>query len=73
MQQEIWENGRMRLTSKAQSNVAAPLTKTLIALQGTFKAEISFNAVFRKDSFKMVKWNAIGNLNDILNYFCEKL
>ena len=38
----------MRLTSKAQSNVAAPLIKRLIVLQETFKAEISFNAVFRK-------------------------
>lgn len=73
MQQEIWENGRMRLTSKAQSNVAAPLTKTLIALEGTFKAEISFNAVFRKDSFKMVKWNAIGNLEWYIKLFLWKV
>jgi len=57
VQQEIKKkkNGRVRLTSKAQSNVAAPLTKTLIVLQGTLKAETSFNVVFRKDIFKVVK------------------
>ena len=44
----------MRLTSKAQSKVAVPLTKTLIVLQGALKAEISFNTVFRKDIFKVL-------------------
>lgn len=62
----------MRLTSKAQSNVAAPLTKTLIVLQGTSKAEILFNTVFRKDIFKAVKWNAIGNLEWYIKLFLWK-
>ena len=59
----------MRLTSKTQSKVAAPLTRTLIVLQGTLKAEMSFNAVFRRDSFNVVKVNAIGNLDCV----CGKL
>lgn len=44
-------------TSKVQSNLAAPLTISLTAIQGNFKAEISFNVLrvqhaFRKQTFK---------------------